>query len=135
MLQSISSHLESCARRRESPVLTVPLLVPLVLSPPPSHSLALAKAKKFVAELSPSYMTARKALRELRAQYDRLYEPSIPRRPEWDTDREHLEMWKNYLVYEQTNPLDIEDPAALQARVMMACKRAMAAMRFFSEIW
>lgn len=80
-------------------------------------------------------MTARKALRELRAQYDRLYEPSIPRRPEWDTDREHLEMWKNYLVYEQTNPLDIEDPAALQARVMMACKRAMAAMRFFSEIW
>lgn len=81
-------------------------------------------------------MTARKALRELRAMYDNLYEPSLPSRPDWSNQtRQRLEVWKRYLAYEEANPLDIEDPVILQARVQFAFKRAVGSLRFFSEIW
>ncbi|KAI5478156.1 mRNA 3'-end-processing protein RNA14 [Pseudohyphozyma bogoriensis] len=94
-------------------------------------------AKKFVAELSPSYMTARKVLRELRAQFDHLPMPHLPQRPDWTTreDRDALQLWKKYLAYEEGNPLDIEDPQALQMRVGFAYKKAVAHLRFYSEIW
>ncbi|KAK4705927.1 cleavage stimulation factor subunit 3, partial [Phenoliferia sp. Uapishka_3] len=94
-------------------------------------------AKKFVAELSPSYMTARKALRELRAMYDHLASPLLPHRPDWSepTDRGALSIWRRYLAWEEANPLDIEEPAALQSRVSFAYKKAVAALRFYSEIW
>lgn len=95
------------------------------------------QAKKFVAELSPSYMTARKALRELRAQFDHLPMPSLPHRPNLALreDREALQQWKNYLAYEEANPLDIEEPPALQTRVAFAYKKAVAFVRFYPEIW
>lgn len=83
-------------------------------------------------------MTARKALRELRAQFDSLYEPSLPSRPSWErngSDHEKLEAWKKYLEWEEANPLDIEEPNLLQARVGFAWKKATASLRFFSEIW
>lgn len=82
-------------------------------------------------------MTARKALRELRAQFDQLPTPSLPRRPDWQSreDRDCLEMWKKYLSWEEANPLDLEDPQALAVRVGFAFKKAVATLRFFSEIW
>lgn len=97
------------------------------------------QAKKFVSELSPSYMTARKVLRELRALYDAVSAPTLalPRRPDWslDDDRATLEMWRKYVAYEEGNPLDIEEPMALQMRIAFAYKKAVASLRFFSEIW
>jgi cleavage stimulation factor subunit 3 len=81
-------------------------------------------------------MTARKALRELRAMYDDLHEPALPSRPEWSSqDRSHLEKWKKYLAYEEANPLDIEEASILNARVQFAFKKAVGSLRFFSEIW
>lgn len=98
--------------------------------------MTLSQAKKFVGELSPAYMTARKVLRELRALYDDLAEPALPFRPNWEEgDREALELWRKYLAYEESNPLDIEDPAVLQARVSFTYKKAVAYLRFFSEAW
>lgn len=94
------------------------------------------QAKKFVSELSPAYMTARKVLRELRAMFDDLAEPALPQRPNWAAgDREVLEKWRKYLAYEETNPLDIEEAPVLQARIGFAYKRAVASLRFFSEVW
>ena len=81
-------------------------------------------------------MTARKDLRELRAMFDDLAEPALPQRPNWAAgDRETLDLWRKYLAYEETNPLDIEEPAVLQARIGFAYKKAVASLRFFSEIW
>jgi cleavage stimulation factor subunit 3 len=81
-------------------------------------------------------MTARKALREMRAMYDHLASPSIPQRPDWTSnDREALELWKKYLKWEEDNPCDIEDAGALQARISFAYKRAVAGLRFYSEMW
>ena len=82
-------------------------------------------------------MTARKTLRELRAQHDHLYSPVLPHRPDWSSS-EHvagLERWKAYLEYEEKNPLEIEDPAQLYQRVAFAYRKAIANLRFFPEIW
>ncbi|GAA5863399.1 hypothetical protein JCM1840_007513 [Sporobolomyces johnsonii] len=101
------------------------------------NNLSKMTAKKFIAELSPSYMTARKTLRELRAQHDALYTPVLPHRPDWDSaeDRTALEGWKRYLAYEESNPLEIDDPGALQQRVGFAYRKALANLRFYAEIW
>ncbi|BGP13243.1 mRNA 3'-end-processing protein rna14 [Rhodosporidiobolus nylandii] len=101
------------------------------------NTLSKMTAKKFIAELSPSYMTARKTLRELRAQHDNLSSPSLPHRPDWSSaeDRDGLERWKRYLAYEESNPLELEDPNALHQRVGFAYRKALANERFFPEIW
>ncbi|SCV72519.1 BQ2448_4056 [Microbotryum intermedium] len=101
------------------------------------NNLSKLTAKKFLAELSPAYMTARKALRELRAQFSRLATPALPHPPDWSTssDRSDLELWKSYLKWEESNPLDLENPNLLHARVGFAYKKALSNMRFFSEIW
>ncbi|GAA5959836.1 hypothetical protein JCM8115_004873 [Rhodotorula mucilaginosa] len=101
------------------------------------NNLGKLTAKKFIAEHSPAYMTARKTLRELRAQHDHLYSPVLPHRPDWSSS-EHvagLERWKAYLEYEEKNPLEIEDPAQLYQRVAFAYRKAIANLRFFPEIW
>lgn len=94
------------------------------------------QAKRFVSELSPAYMTARKVLRELRAQFDDLAQPDLPERPDWnDGARGALDQWRRYLAYEESNPLDIEEQPVLQQRVGFAYKKAVAYLRFFSEVW
>ncbi|GAA5910917.1 hypothetical protein JCM6882_001931 [Rhodosporidiobolus microsporus] len=101
------------------------------------NNLSKMTAKKFIAELSPSYMTARKTLRELRAQHDNLVSPPLPRRPDWQSgeDRDGLERWKRYLAYEESNPLEIEDPIILAQRVAFVYRHALAMLRFYPEIW
>ncbi|BGP22110.1 mRNA 3'-end-processing protein rna14 [Rhodotorula toruloides] len=101
------------------------------------NNLSKMTAKKFIAELSPAYMTARKTLRELRAQHDHLYTPVLPHRPSWTSaeDRDALEGWKAYLAYEETNPLEIEDQGQLAQRVAFAYRKAIANLRFYPEVW
>ncbi|BGO88812.1 hypothetical protein NBRC10512_002167 [Rhodotorula toruloides] len=101
------------------------------------NNLSKMTAKKFIAELSPAYMTARKTLRELRAQHDHLYTPVLPHRPSWTSaeDRDALDGWKAYLAYEETNPLEIEDQGQLAQRVAFAYRKAIANLRFYPEVW
>ncbi|GAA5996861.1 cleavage polyadenylation factor subunit RNA14 [Rhodotorula paludigena] len=101
------------------------------------NNLSKMTAKKFIAELSPAYMTARKTLRELRAQHDHLYTPTLPTRPDWSSaeQRDGLEGWKRYLAYEESNPLELEDPNLLHQRVNFAYRKAIANLRFHPEIW
>ncbi|KAE8226512.1 hypothetical protein CF319_g912 [Tilletia indica] len=111
-------------------------------------SLNKVTAKKFLADRSAAYMTARSALRELHSLVDHLHRPALPRLPAWSAthlhnahryhvghDRELAEDWKKYLAWEAKNPLLLDDPALLQARVLGAYKRAMMTMRFYPEIW
>ncbi|GAA5902824.1 hypothetical protein JCM8208_006485 [Rhodotorula glutinis] len=101
------------------------------------NNLSKMTAKKFIAELSPAYMTARKTLRELRAQHDHLYAPPLPRRPDWSApdERDAVEGWKRYLAFEETNPLELEDPNLLHQRVNFAYRKAISKLRFHPEIW
>ncbi|PWN29899.1 Suf-domain-containing protein [Jaminaea rosea] len=106
-------------------------------------------AKKFLAERSPAYMTARSALREMRGLVDPLHRPLLPRLPAWiasvdspaesdvTRDRERLQGWKAYLQWEESDPLELAatDTDALNKRVSVAYAKATMHMRFYPEIW
>jgi cleavage stimulation factor subunit 3 len=103
-------------------------------------------------DLSPSYMTARTSLRELRRLVDMLSIPtiklpsgtsvtslplSLPPRPTWvgESDRALCFAWKNYIKWEESNSLMIEDNAVLQVRISAAYRKAVIRMRFYPELW
>ncbi|SPO27518.1 related to RNA14 - component of pre-mRNA 3`-end processing factor CF I [Ustilago trichophora] len=108
-------------------------------------------AKKFLAERSPAYMTARRVLRDLKAYTDHLVKPLLPRVPVWTTsaipgdagedpaqwqrERQQVEAWTEYLKWEESNPLLLEDAAALQARITSAYRKATMYLRFYPEVW
>ncbi|KAI9638306.1 putative cleavage stimulation factor, 77kDa subunit [Dioszegia hungarica] len=93
-------------------------------------------SKKFLAERSPAYMTARTALRELRSLTDVLPHPIIPPTPTFsDSDRQLVNSWKAYLKWEEGNPLVIADPETLAGRIGYAMRRCLAEMRHFPELW
>ena len=46
-----------------------------------------------------------------------------------------LDMWKNWIEWEKTNPLLQENENAVYTRVIYAYKQAMMNMRFYPEIW
>lgn len=100
-------------------------------------AVARPQAKKFLAERSSQYMTARSAAREMKGLVDALWKPLVPTRPTWTTaaDHQHLQGWKAYLAWEEKNPLDLDDPTALQARIQYAYKQALMHMRFYPELW
>ncbi|RUO95898.1 hypothetical protein BC936DRAFT_142990 [Jimgerdemannia flammicorona] len=93
-------------------------------------------AKKFLAERSPAYMTARTALREMRIFTDAMVRGGVPKPPQW-TDREmyQLDLWKRYIAWEKSNPLHLDDNVALADRVMYAYQQALLVLRFYPEIW
>ncbi|GAO46479.1 hypothetical protein G7K_0710-t1 [Saitoella complicata NRRL Y-17804] len=93
-------------------------------------------ARKFLAERSPSYMTARSSLKELRSIIDSLDRKGLPKTPTFTKqDREKVEAWKKWIAWERSDPLVLEDAEALKSRVMYACQRAMMSMYFHPEIW
>ncbi|ORX39874.1 hypothetical protein BD324DRAFT_667355 [Kockovaella imperatae] len=93
-------------------------------------------AKKFLAERSPAYMTARTALRELRALTEGLPHPALPPHPTFsDQDRSTVNAWKSYLRWEESNPLVIEDQAVLNHRIKYAFRQCLGDMRHFPELW
>lgn len=95
-----------------------------------------AQAKKFLAEKSPAYMTARTALRELRTLTDSLPRPVLPTRPTFsESDRAMVNAWKNYLKWEEGNPLVIEDEEVRGQRIGYALRKCLGEMRHFPELW
>ncbi|WVO12857.1 hypothetical protein L204_100465 [Cryptococcus depauperatus] len=99
-------------------------------------TLSKLTSKKFLAEKSPAYMTARTALRELRILTDRIPKRTIPPRPTFtEQDRQSVGAWKAYLKWEENNPLVIEEPAVLESRIGYALKKCLSDMRHFPELW
>lgn len=81
-------------------------------------------------------MTARTALRELRALTDSLPHPVLPPKPTFsDSDRQLVSGWKAYLKWEEGNPLVISDTEVLTSRVGYALRKCLAEMRHFPELW
>ncbi|QRW27609.1 mRNA 3'-end-processing protein RNA14 [Rhizoctonia solani] len=61
---------------------------------------------------------------------------NLPTPPAWtESDRAAVQGWKAYVKWEESNPLDLEDTAALHGRVSAAYRKACAAMQFYPEIW
>lgn len=68
---------------------------------------------------------------------NRIRAPAVPQRPDWDSrsDREQVEIWKQLIAYEDSNPMELEDPAVVRTRVLQIYKKAIASLRFYPEIW
>ena len=52
-------------------------------------------------------------------------------------DKALVGRWKQYLKWEESNPLEIEekDRSQFHSRVQTVYRKALVRMRFFSEIW
>ncbi len=130
----------------------------LLCSCAPVHRVTSPQAKKFLAERSAAYMTARGAQREMASMLDSLPRVLIPRLPCWiapvhagspaqranrraalpqlaSKERAVVDAWKRYIKWEEENPLLLEDLKAVQARVTNAYRRAAASLQFYPEIW
>lgn len=97
-----------------------------------------------MSDLSPSYMTARTALRALNAIVAPLalfQQDTSPSMPTWSAaERERLAAWKRYVEWEQNDPLLLKDEdqtgvKKLNDRISFAYAKAKMHMRFHPEIW
>ena len=102
-----------------------------------------------MADLSPAHMQARTVLRQLQKHLGPLLPPPppsltarptifLPSLPTFNQpERALVGAWKNYLKWEESNPLEIEekDKATLVTRIQGVYRKALVRMRFYSEIW
>ncbi|CAG8648308.1 4181_t:CDS:10 [Dentiscutata erythropus] len=90
------------------------------------NALNKVTAKKFLQDRSPSYMTARTAVKEMRRFTDKINKNIIPTPPKWvKSEKEQLSYWKEWIEWEMLNPLSLEDQSALSQRIIYAYKQAM----------
>ncbi|KAL0575471.1 mRNA 3'-end-processing protein rna14 [Marasmius crinis-equi] len=115
------------------------------------NNIGRVTAKKFMQDLSPGYMQAKAALRELIKHTAPLYPPATQTKPDTppsefflpsipsftSSERQNVGRWKSYLKWEESNPLMLEDKdkATLIARIQSAYRKATIRMRYFPEIW
>lgn len=99
--------------------------------------------RKFLSDRSPSYMSAKSAVTALKNITQGLHRTNIPRLPpapgfEGDQEfAEQVEIWKRWIAWEKTDPLEIKDeqPDAYQKRVKYVYNQALMALRFWPEMW
>ncbi|CAO3673036.1 unnamed protein product [Rhizopus microsporus] len=100
------------------------------------NSLNRLTAKKFLGEKSSAYMTARTALREMRLLTEGINTNAVALPPQWTESEIHqLELWKKYIEWEKSDPLRLEDNAAVLERVAYAYQQAFLVLRFYPELW
>ncbi|KAJ2607467.1 mRNA 3'-end-processing protein rna14, partial [Coemansia sp. RSA 1804] len=103
-------------------------------------SIDRSMAKQTLSKISPAYTTARIALRDMNKLFDsinRLQPPyGLPIPPGWTSrETEYLNAWREYLKWEISNPLHLEDESVLQQRVVYAYNQACMCLYLYPEIW
>ncbi|KAJ9148474.1 mRNA 3'-end-processing protein rna-14 [Pleurostoma richardsiae] len=106
-------------------------------------SLNKMTGRKFLAERSPAYMSAKSAntaLDNITRGLIRTSLPRLPPAPGFEGDQEYMEqveIWKKWVAWEKSDPLDLKDdePALLQKRILHCYKQALMALRFWPEMW
>ncbi|KAJ2337832.1 mRNA 3'-end-processing protein rna14, partial [Coemansia sp. RSA 2618] len=96
-------------------------------------------AKQQLSKMSPAYMTARTALREMSRFWDAIRSTraahGLPQQPRWTArEVEHLDAWKRYLKWEAGNPLRLGGPEA-HKRVIYAYSQACMDLWLYPEVW
>ncbi|KAK4242908.1 hypothetical protein C8A03DRAFT_39853 [Achaetomium macrosporum] len=101
--------------------------------------------RKYLAEKSPSYMSAKSAntaLENITRGLQRTTLPRLPPAPGFDGDQEYMEqveIWKKWISWEKSDPLDLKDdkdqPGLYQKRILYVYNQALMALRFWPEMW
>ena len=101
--------------------------------------------RKYLAEKSPAYMSAKSAntaLDNIIRGLHRINVPRLPPAPGFDGDQEYVEqvgLWNKWIAWEKSDPLDIQDdkdqPELLKKRILYVYNQALMALRFWPEMW
>jgi cleavage stimulation factor subunit 3 len=101
--------------------------------------------RKYLAEKSPSYMSAKSAntaLENITRGLQRTTLPRLPPAPGFDGDQEYMEqveIWKKWIAWEKSDPLDLKDdkdqPGLYHKRILYVYNQALMALRFWPEMW
>lgn len=99
--------------------------------------------RALLAQHSPNYMSAKStnmALDNITRGLQRTNLPRLPPAPGFEGDddyTEQIELWKKWISYEQSDPLDLktEDPTAWKKRVHYVYQQALMALRFWPDMW
>jgi cleavage stimulation factor subunit 3 len=102
-----------------------------------------ATGRKFLAERSPAYMSAKSAntaLDNITRGLNRTTLPRLPPAPGFKGDQEYIEqveIWKKWIAWEKSDPLEItqDEPDLFRKRILYAYKQALMALRFWPEMW
>jgi cleavage stimulation factor subunit 3 len=99
--------------------------------------------RKYLAERSPSYMSAKSAVTALKNITQGLQRTTIPRLPPatgFEGDQEFTDqvaIWTRWIAWEKSDPLDLRDdqPDILQKRIVYIYNQALMALRFWPDMW
>ncbi|KAK4192213.1 hypothetical protein QBC35DRAFT_243635 [Podospora australis] len=101
--------------------------------------------RKYLAEKSPSYMSAKSAntaLENITRGLQRRTLPVLPPAPGFDGYQEYMEqveIWKRWINWEKSDPLDLREdkdqPDLYQKRILYVYNQALMALRFWPEMW
>jgi len=99
--------------------------------------------RKFLAERSPAYMTAKSANTALENITRGLRRSNLPRLPpapgfEGDLDyAEQVDLWRKWIAWEKSDPLELksDEPELLRQRILYCYKQALMALRFWPEMY
>jgi cleavage stimulation factor subunit 3 len=101
------------------------------------------QGRKFLAEKSPAYMSARSAntaMDNITRGLVRTTLPKLPPAPGFDGDLEYqqqVDIWKKWIAWELEDPIALKDdePEEFKKRIIYTYKQAVMALRFWPEIW
>ena len=99
--------------------------------------------RKFLAERSPAYMSAKSANTALDNLTRGLSRTTIPRLPPvagFEGHQEYMtqvDLWQKWIAWEKSDPLDlqVDEPEVLKARILYCYKQALMPLRFWPELW
>jgi len=101
--------------------------------------------RKYLAEKSPAYISAKSAntaLENITRGLKRINLPRLPPALGFEGDQEYMEqveLWKKWIAWEKSDPLDLKDdkdqPGLLQKRILYVYNQALMALRFWPEMW
>ncbi|EPE02357.1 mrna 3 -end-processing protein rna-14 [Ophiostoma piceae UAMH 11346] len=99
--------------------------------------------RKFLAERSPAYMSAKSANTGLENLLRGLNRTTISRLPPvagFEGHQEYMQqvdLWLKWVDWEKSDPLDLhmDEPEVLKARILYCYKQALMPLRFWPELW
>ncbi|XP_023339992.1 protein suppressor of forked [Eurytemora carolleeae] len=93
-------------------------------------------AERLTTERSRDYMNARRVAKEYEAITRGLNKvaPSVP--PTGSSEElKQIDLWNNYINWEKSNPLKIEDPGLVGRRTMFAYEQSLLCLGHHPDIW
>lgn len=93
-------------------------------------------AERMTADRSRDYLNARRVAKEYEAITRGLNKlaPSVPASGATE-EQKQIELWMNYINWEKSNPLKVEDPGLVGRRVMFAYEQCLLCLGHHPDIW